>query len=201
MIFPDEYLKMSHISYIICNMESYSVFVLLLCDHLLRDSSVLSSRHVPIRLLFGMFTRMTVKVRLISTRTRVRQSRNRNSVLSLGVQSIRDRWSIDKAQCEQGLWSIGDALPNIELLADITQEQRTVREYTRSFYRLDLTMHRLWDGPLSRVRPSVITMSALTWAFVLLSRPHCISTMKLFNLDQYWKSVLSASLLIFYHVF
>ena len=126
----DEYLRMSFIY--LCNMESYTVFVLFLCDNPLCDSSMLSSRRVPIRLLYGMFTRMTVKVRLISARTRVRQSRNRNSGLSLVARSIiRDHWSIDKVQCEQGLWSIGDALPNIELLADIAQEQRTVREYTR----------------------------------------------------------------------
>jgi len=107
------------------------------------------------------------------------------------ASAIVDR-SIDKAQCVQGLRSIDDALPNIELLADIAQERPTIREYTRSFYRLDSTMHRLWDGPLSRVRPSVITMSALVWPFVLLLRPHCVSTVKFFS--QCRKNVLNADL-------
>lgn len=144
-----------------------------------------------------MFARIAVKVCLISVR--VSQNRNRNSVLSREAQSIRDRWPIDR-QGAMRARSIGDALPNIELLADIAQEQPTIREYTRSFYRLDSTMHRLWDGPLSRVRPSVITMSVLAWAFVLLLRSHCVSTVKLFNLDQSrWKSVLNAGPSIFHH--
>jgi len=37
--------------------------------------------------------------------------------------AIVDR-SIDKAQCVQGLRSIDDALPNIELLVDIAQDTR-----------------------------------------------------------------------------
>lgn len=137
---------------------------------------------------------------MFDIRARVSQNRrNRNSVLSREAQSIRDRWPIDR-QGAMRARSIGDALPNIELLADIAQEQPTIREYTRSFYRLDSTMHRLWDGPLSRVRPSVITMSALAWAFVLLLRSHCVSTVKLFNLDQSrWKSVLNAGPSIFHH--
>lgn len=113
-----------------------------------------------------MFARMIVKVHLIRARTRISQIviKIRFCPTKREAPAIVDR-SIDKAQCEQGSRSIGDALPNIELLADIAQEQPTISEYMRSFYRLDSTMHRLWDSPLSRVRPSVITMSALAVGF------------------------------------